>query len=123
MNTLTNCLYNQGYTKPLLTTHTTTALERYTQQTPLLPQEKAINPKKFYYQLEYHRRGVPREFIQQQYNSFIAPHLPHQLTVVFNRPTNLKDLLCKSKLPNIPGKNPSDILKQLQKQKQKQKNR
>ena len=78
---------------------------------------KNLSEETLYYQLEYHRWGVPREVIQQKYRQYIAPHLPHTLTVAFNRPRNLKDLLCKSRLPLLPGKNPSDILRKLRKEK------
>ena len=120
MNLLSNRLLNQGYKKPTILETTSQALKKYCQPISTSTKQKSETTNKpqdsdslriFYYQLPYHRRGVQRQQIQRAYKKHISPHLPHPLTIAFNRPTNLKDQLCKSTLPDIPGNNPSDFLK------------
>ena len=111
MNILTNRLLNQGYTKPSLTKHINKALNKYTSQDMPNENDKDTPEKTFYYQITYHRRGIQRKQIQQQYRKHIQPHLPFPLRIALYRPPNLKDLLCKSKLKSIPGNDPSDFLK------------
>ena len=133
MNILSNRLLKQGYKKPTLNEITSQSLEKYclaktfnniqkSTKTKDTSEEEPDPNNTFYYILPYHRRGVQRKQIQSNYKKYISPHLPHKLTVAFKRPTNLKDQLCKTTLPDIPGDNPSDFLNEILNNKKKTKN-
>ena len=74
-------------------------------------QDEDDDKKPFFYHLKYHRRGIQRQQVQEAYKNYLSPHLPQKLTVCIHRPRNLQDELCRTKLKNIPGQNPSDVLK------------
>ena len=74
-----------------------------------------INENMFYH-AEYHPLGVKRELIQKAFKATLNKlGLYNKMTVCYNRPTNLRDLLMSSKLPNVPGCNPSDFLNSFKK--------
>ena len=74
-----------------------------------------INENLFYH-AEYHPLGVKRELIQKSFKATLNKlGLYNKMTVCYNLPTNLRDLLMSSKLPNVPGCNPSDFLNSFKK--------
>ena len=74
-----------------------------------------INENLFYH-AEYHPLGVKRELIQKAFKATLNKlGLYNKMTVCYNLPTNLRDLLMSSKLPNVPGCNPSDFLNSFKK--------
>jgi hypothetical protein len=71
--------------------------------------EKAIKPIIFH--LEYHPGGIQRSQVRQVYSDTLAPLLPDRnLILAVSRPRNLLDRVCSTRLPDIPGKNPSDLI-------------
>ena len=54
--------------------------------------------------MEYHPRGIKREYIQYLYSKFISPYTNKKLTIALKRLPNIGDLLCQSKLKYIKNK-------------------
>ena len=57
---------------------------------------------------EYHPNDIPRRLIRRLYNKHLAEILMdnlgyNQLTVAYSRPKNLRELLTKAKLYEVPG--------------------
>jgi hypothetical protein len=76
---------------------------------PTNTNEKPIKPIIFH--LEYHPRGIQRSQVRQVYSDTLAPLLPDRnLILAVSRPRNLRDRVCSTRLPDIPGKNPSDLI-------------
>jgi hypothetical protein len=76
--------------------------------TPKQPTQKPI-----IFHLPFHPRGIQRQTIREVYNKTVGRHIKdRQLIVAVSRPRNLYDRLCKTKLKDVDGKNPSDFLNQ-----------
>ncbi len=70
------------------------------------PAKKAI-----IFHLEYHPRGIQRSQVRQVYSDTLAPFLPDRnLILAVSRPRNLRDRVCSTRLPDILGENPSDLI-------------
>jgi hypothetical protein len=70
------------------------------------PAKKAI-----IFHLEYHPRGIQRSQVRQVYSDTLAPFLPdRKLILAVSRPRNLRDRICSTRLPDVPGENPSDLI-------------
>ncbi len=70
------------------------------------PAKKAI-----IFHLEYHPRGIQRSQVRQVYSDTLAPFLPvRKLTLAVSHPRNLRDRICSTRLPDVPGENPSDLI-------------
>jgi hypothetical protein len=60
--------------------------------------------------LEYHPRGIQRSQVRQVYSDTLAPLLKDRnLILAVSRPRNLRDRVCSTRLPDVPGENPSDF--------------
>jgi hypothetical protein len=67
------------------------------------------NPLIFH--LKHHPRGVTRQQVRQAYSEFIAPILPDRpLVIAVSRPKNIRDQVCRTRLQDVPGDNPSDYI-------------
>lgn len=67
--------------------------------------------KPFIFHLPYHPRGIQRQTIRRIFNETLADHLPDKtLIVAVSRPRNLRDRVCSTRLKDVPGENPSNIL-------------
>jgi hypothetical protein len=76
---------------------------------PPNPNDKAKKPIIFH--LEYHSRGIQRSQVRQVYSDTLAPFLPDRnLILAVSRPRNLRDRVCSTRLPDVPGENPSDLI-------------
>jgi hypothetical protein len=63
-----------------------------------------------YYHAEYHPRGVNKSLIQRAFKATVDKlGIYNKMIVCYNRPKNIRDHLMPSKLPNVPGSNPSDL--------------
>jgi hypothetical protein len=70
---------------------------------------KTIKPIIFH--LEYHARGIQRSQVRQVYSDTLAPLLQDRnLILALSRPQNLGDRVCSTRLPDILGENPSDLI-------------
>jgi hypothetical protein len=73
---------------------------------PNEPAKKAI-----IFHMEYHPRGIQRSQVRQVYSDTLAPLLPERnLILAVSRPRNLRDRVCSTRLPDVPGENPSDLM-------------
>jgi hypothetical protein len=77
---------------------------------PIDANEKAIKPIIFH--LEYHHpRGIQQSQVRQVYLDILALLLPDRNSILaVSRPQNLRDRVCSTRLPDIPGDNPSDLI-------------
>jgi hypothetical protein len=67
--------------------------------------------KPFIFHLRHHPRGVSRQQVRAAYSEFIEPLVPDRpLIVAVSRAKNIKDRVCRTRLPDIPGNNPSDFI-------------
>jgi hypothetical protein len=72
------------------------------------PNDPAKKPIIFH--LEYHPRGIQRSQVRQVYSDTLAPFLKDRnLILAVSRPWNLQDQVCSTRLPDVPGENPSDF--------------
>ena len=63
-----------------------------------------------YYHAEFHSRGVNKSLIQREFKATVDKlGIFDKMIVFYNRPKNILDHLMPSKLPNVPGSNPSDL--------------
>jgi hypothetical protein len=59
----------------------------------------------------YHPRDITKNTLQNIYNNSLRGHDNFKdMRITMSRPKNLKDILCKSNLADVPGRNPSDFL-------------
>jgi hypothetical protein len=67
------------------------------------------NPLIFH--LEHHPRGVTRQQVRAAYSEFIEPLIPdRKLILAVSRPKNIRDRVCRTRLLDQPGDNPSDYI-------------
>jgi hypothetical protein len=60
---------------------------------------------------QYHLTDTKKNTIREAYNTTLKDHDNFsQMRIAMSRPKNLKDILCRTNLSNLPGKNASDIL-------------
>ena len=82
---------------------------RATHRPPPDPNDPA--KKTIIFHLEYHPRGIQRSQVRQVYSDTLAPLLPERnLILAVSRPRNLRDRVCSTRLPDVPGENPSDLM-------------
>jgi hypothetical protein len=106
----------------LLTSHFETSLRSSFRPAPDPPQPTTRNPpptsrpkrpnkKRDIFHLEYHPSGIQRSQVHQVYSDTWVPLLPDQnlILAVFRR-RNLQDGVCSIRLPEVPGKNPLDLM-------------
>jgi hypothetical protein len=108
----------RGYSLKMLLPAFRKASERLAKSDPRLqlfsnvekPTEtKSENPLMFH--LKHHPRGISRQQVRAAYKETIAPLIPaRNLIVAISRPKNIKDRVCQTRLPDIPGENPSDYI-------------
>jgi hypothetical protein len=61
------------------------------------------------FHLLHHPRGVSRQQVRAAYAETVEPLIPERpLIVAVSRPKNIKDRVCRTRLDDIPGANPSD---------------
>jgi hypothetical protein len=67
--------------------------------------------KPIIFHLKYHPRGIQRSQVRQVYSDTLGPVLPDRTLIlaVSHRRRNVRDQVCSTRLPNVPGKNPSDF--------------
>jgi hypothetical protein len=111
-------LIARGYSKQILTALFVEATERLThldcknQQGAITvePAAAAKDKKPIFFHLPYHPRGMQRTTIRKAFNASLQKVLPHRtLIVAASRPKNLGDRVCRTRLPDVPGNNPSDL--------------
>jgi hypothetical protein len=74
---------------------------------------KQTSKKPIIFHLPFHPRGIQRQTIRNVYNKTVGRHImDQQLIVAVSRPRNLHDRLCRTKLSDIDGKNPSNFMNQ-----------
>jgi hypothetical protein len=70
--------------------------------------EKEDNP--IYFHLPFHPRGIQRPTIRKLFNATLKKASPQRrLIVAASRQKNLGDRVCHTRLPDVPGNNPSDF--------------
>jgi hypothetical protein len=76
--------------------------------TTLAPEEELTKP--IFFHLPYHPRGIQRTTIRKTFDASLKKLLPKRsLTVAVSRAKNLGDRVCRTRLPDVPGYNPSDF--------------
>jgi len=58
----------------------------------------------------YHPRGLHRQDIRKIFNETLGHIIDNPIIIAQSHPKNLRNRLCRSKLPLLPGCNPSDFL-------------
>ena len=58
----------------------------------------------------YHPRGIQRQDICEIYMETLGQDIKNPIIIAKSRPKNLRNQLCRSKLPIIAGCNPSDYI-------------
>ncbi len=77
--------------------------------TTLAPEEELTKP--IFFHLPYHPRGIQRTTIRKTFDASLKKLLPKRsLTVAVSRAKNLGDRVCRTRLPDVPGYNPSDFI-------------
>ena len=67
-----------------------------------------------YIHTEYHPRSLSRRLIRILYDTYLKEKSGfNKMIVCYSRPRNLRDKLIHTVLPNIPGRNPSNVLSTL----------
>ena len=110
-------LMARGYSfqtlKPLFEESSARLQARLNRPAPQLPPPGQNDPAKkaIIFHLEYHPRGIQRSQVRQVYSETLAPILPDRhLIMAVSRPRNLRDRVCNTRLADIPGDNPSDLI-------------
>jgi hypothetical protein len=72
---------------------------------------EANDPKPIFFHLPYHPRGIARTTIRKTFDTTLKKLMPQRpLIVAVSRPKNLGDRVCRTRLPDVPGYNPSDLI-------------
>jgi hypothetical protein len=116
---LANRLVARGYSKQLLIPLFIEATERLSRldsenndrDTILAgPVQSETEKKPIFFHLPYHPRGIQRATIRNIFSSTLQNVLPQRrLIVAVSRQKNLGDRVCQTRLPDVPGYNPSDF--------------
>jgi hypothetical protein len=73
------------------------------------PNDPAKKPIIFH--SEYHPRRIQLSQVRQVYSGTLAPFLPDRnLILAVSCPWNLRDRVCITQLPDVPGENPWDLI-------------
>jgi hypothetical protein len=57
---------------------------------------------------------VNKNSIHEKYNNTLKGHDSFQnMLIAMSRPPNLRDILCRTNIPNLPRRNTSDILEKI----------
>jgi hypothetical protein len=115
---LSQRLIARGYSKKLLTPLFIEAAKRLSRldstdkrTSVIATATDASEEKPIFFHLPYHPRGVQRTTIRKTFDTTLKKLLPNRpLTVAVSRQRNLGDRVCRTKLPDVPGYNPSDFL-------------
>jgi hypothetical protein len=117
---LANRLFARGYSKKLLTPLFIEATERLSRlESELAEQGNSTSgssatskeDKPIFFHLPYHPRGIKRPTIRKHFNATLQKLLPRRrLIVAVSRQKNLGDRVCRTRLSDVPGNNPSDFL-------------
>ena len=113
-------LIARGYSKQVLTPLFIEATERldrvYNDRSERLgainqvSANKEKESKPIFFHLPFHPRGITRATIRKTFDASLKKLLPHRsLIVAVSRPKNLGDRVCRTRLPDVPGNNPSDF--------------
>ena len=111
-------LIARGHSRQILTPLFVEATERFThldsknQQGAITAEPAAAveDIKPIFFHLPYHPRGIQRTTIRKTFDATLKKVLPHRpLIVAVSRPKNLGDRVCRTRLPDVPGNNPSDL--------------
>jgi hypothetical protein len=79
------------------------------QATPLPDTTHTKSESPLIFHLLHHPRGNTRQQLRAAYAKTVEPLIPEQpLIVAVSRPKNIKDRVCRTKLADIQGANPSD---------------
>jgi hypothetical protein len=90
-------------------THSLPSTEANQTQQPRTKYVNCANPMIFY--LKYHPHGITRQNVHKVYKETLGPHIPNQnLRIAVSHTQNLGDHICSTRLPYIPGHNPSDYI-------------
>ena len=74
-------------------------------------QSKIPTEDTLYIHWQYHPLDIKKLVIHELYNSTLKGHDNFQkMLIAMSRPPNLRDILCRTNIPNLPGRNTSDIL-------------
>jgi hypothetical protein len=93
--------------------------ERLAKSDPRLPQiprderpcDATTAQKAIIFHLLHHPRGITRQQVRAAYSEIVGPLMPDRnLVIAVSRPPNIKDRVCRTRLPDIIGDNPSDYL-------------
>jgi hypothetical protein len=81
-------------------------------KTPKCNAANALNTLFFHW--EYHPNGLSRKSIRKSYNKHCADVSSFdRMIVAFSRPRNIRDSIMRSRLPDVEGSRPSEILNKL----------
>jgi hypothetical protein len=77
-----------------------------------LPQiENDTEDKPMIFHLPHHPRGITRQQVRDAYSATLGPLIPERrLLIAVSRPKNIRDRVCRTRLSDIPGDNPSDFI-------------
>ena len=69
------------------------------------------DPAQYYFHLEYHPRGIPRQEIRNLFDNTVGKHLPpYKFTIAYSRPKNLRDALMRTRMEETAGCRATDII-------------
>jgi hypothetical protein len=74
-------------------------------------QQRVPSEDTLYIHWQYHPLDINKNSIHEIYNNTLKGHDNFQkILITMSRPPNLRDTLCRTNIPNLPGRNTSDIL-------------
>jgi hypothetical protein len=80
---------------------------------PIQPQSQSDDT--LYIHWQFHPKDIKKNSIREIYDKTLKGHDNFsQMRIAMSRPKNLRDILCHTKIPDLPGRNTSDILERLQ---------
>jgi len=79
-------------------------------------QQRVPSKDTLYIHWQYHPLDVNKNSIHEIYNNTLKGHdIFQKILITMSRPPNLRDTLCSTNIPNLPGRNTSDILDKIEK--------
>jgi hypothetical protein len=112
-------LIARGYSKQVLTPLFIEATERLNHldnesklqgATTTVSATEEKDKKPIFFHLPFHPRGIKRATIRKTFDASLKKLLPSRsLIVAVSRQKNLGDRVCRTRLPDVPGNNPSDL--------------
>lgn len=124
-------LINRGYDEEVLNPHFHRAAEKLDIKDNKTRNANTINnnamgDNNIFFHVKYHPFQIPKETIRECFDNNCAailkkakhedglyPLNASKLTIAYSRANNLRDKLCKTKLPEHPNQNVSDILQHI----------